>query len=86
MPLMVIGPRSRFFQDACYQMAINFAELEDEADAENYAEDELPTEEEAQSVMDEVKEDSPTNMSSLILLFTLMAETFCWLVMHAVLH
>lgn len=50
-------------------MAINFAELEDEADAENYAEDELPTEEEAQSVMDEVKEDSPTNMSSLILLF-----------------
>lgn len=69
MPLMVIGPRSRFFQDACYQMAINFAELEDEADAENYAEDELPTEEEAQSVMDEVKEDSPTNMSSLILLF-----------------
>ena len=69
MPLMVIGPRSKFFQDACYQMAINFAELEDEADAENYAEDELPTEEEAQSVMDEVKEESPTNKSSLILLF-----------------
>ena len=69
MPLMVIGPKSSYFQDACYQMAINFAELEDEADAENYAEDELPTEEEAQSVMDEVKEDSPTNMSSLILLF-----------------
>ena len=69
MPLMVIGPRSKVFQDACYQMAINFAELVDEADAESYAEDELPTEEEAKSVMDEVKEESPTNKSSLILLF-----------------
>ena len=69
MPLMVIGPRQDFFQDACYQMAINFAELEDESDAEDYAEDELPTEEEAKSVMDEVKEESPTNKSSLILLF-----------------
>jgi len=69
MPLMVIGPRSKFFQDACYQMAINFAELEDESDAEDYAEGELPTEEEAKSVMDEVKEESPTNKSSLILLF-----------------
>lgn len=69
MPLMVIGPRQEFFQDACYQMAINFAELVDELDAEDYAEDELPTEEEAKSVMDEVKEESPTNKSSLILLF-----------------
>ena len=69
MPLMVIGPRPKFFQDACYQMAISFAELENETDAENYAEDELPTEEEAKSVMDEVKEESPTNKSSLILLF-----------------
>ena len=69
MPLKVIGPRANFFQDACYQMAINFSELVDEADAEDYAEDELPTEEEAKSVMDEVKEESPTNKSSLILLF-----------------
>lgn len=69
MPLMVIGPRQKFFQDACYQMALGFGELEDEADAGDYAEDELPTEEEAKSVMDEEKEESPTNMSSLILLF-----------------
>lgn len=69
MPLMMIGPRKKFFQDACYQMAINFAELEDETDAEKYAEDELPTEENAKSVMDEVKEESSTNKSSLILLF-----------------
>lgn len=69
MPLMVIGPRQKFFQDACYQMALSFSELEDETNANNYAEDELPTEEEAKSVMDEVKEESPTNKSSLILLF-----------------
>lgn len=69
MPLMVIGPRKDFFQDACYQMAINFAELEDKTDTETYAEDELPTEEDARSVMDEVKEESPTNKSSMILLF-----------------
>lgn len=69
MPLMVIGPRQQFFQDACYQMAKSFAELKDEFDVDKYAEDELPTEEEAKSVMDEEKEDSPTNKSSLILLF-----------------
>lgn len=69
MPLRVIGPRPEFFQDACYQMALHFAELVDETGGEDYAEDELPTEEEAKSVMDEVKEESPTNKSSLILLF-----------------
>lgn len=69
MPLAVIGPRHRFFQDACYEMATTFAELEDESNAVNYAEDEFPPEEEAKSVMDEVKEESPTNKSSLILLF-----------------
>lgn len=69
MPLCVIGPKPEFFQEACYQMALNFAELEDETDADDYAEDELPTEEEAKSVMDEEKEESPTNMSSMILLF-----------------
>lgn len=69
MPLKVIGPRQDFFKEACYQMAINFAEIEDETDAEKYAEDELPTEEDAKSVMDEQKEESPTNKSSLILLF-----------------
>jgi hypothetical protein len=69
MPLMVIGPKQKFFQDACFQMAINFSELEDETDSEKYAEDDLPTEEDAKSVMDEQKEESPTNLSSLILLF-----------------
>lgn len=69
MPLEVIGPRQQFFVDSCYEMALNFAELENEADPETYAEDELPKEEDAQSVMDEKKEESATNKSSLILLF-----------------
>ena len=69
MPLMMIGPRDSFFRDACYEMALNFAELEDEASFESYAEDELPSDNDAQSVMDEVKEESATNKSSLILLF-----------------
>lgn len=69
MPLEVIGPRQQFFVDSCYEMAVNFAELENEADPETYAEDELPTEEDARSVMDEKKDESATNKSSLILLF-----------------
>ncbi len=69
MPLMMIGPTPQFFQNACYEMALDFAELADEANFEQYAEDELPSDEDAQSVMDEVKEESPTNKSSLILLF-----------------
>lgn len=69
MPLMMIGPTDEFFQNACYEMALNFAELEDDAYFERYAEDELPSDEDAQSVMDEVKEESPSNKSSLILLF-----------------
>lgn len=69
IPLMVIGPTPEYFQDACYEMALSFDELEDEAPFEKYAEDELPSEDEAKSVMDEVKEESPSNKSSLILLF-----------------
>ena len=76
IPLMMIGPTPQFFQNACYEMALDFAELEDEEDYEVYAEDELPSEEEAQSVMDEVKEESPTNKSSMILLFHPAGHSF----------
>ena len=69
MPLMMIGPNEQFFKDACYEMALNFAELADDAYEDSYSEDELPSEEDARSVMDEVKEESATNKSSLILLF-----------------
>ena len=69
MPLMVIGPQTVFFQNACYEMALNFSEIKDEPDTVDYAVDILPTEEEAKSVMDETKEESATNKSSMILLF-----------------
>ena len=69
IPLMMVGPTESFFKDACYEMALNFAELEDELGGDSYAEDELPSDEDAQSVMDEVKETSATNKSSMILLF-----------------
>ncbi len=76
IPLEVIGPRKQFFVDSCYEMAVSFAELEDEADPETYAEDELPEEAYAQSVMDEKKEESATNKSSLILLFHPIGRNF----------
>lgn len=69
IPIMMVGPRENFFRDAAFQMSIEFEELEDENPWELYAEDELPTDEGAKSVMDEVKEDSATNKSSMILLF-----------------
>lgn len=69
MPIKLIGPRNDYFQDAAYKMAVSNADLVDEDPWEPYAEDELPSEEDAQSVMDEEKEMSPTNMSSMILFF-----------------
>lgn len=69
MPLFILGPDKRFYEDAAYEMALNFAELKDEADVELYSEDEIPTEDEAKGVLDTIKEDSPTNKASLICLF-----------------
>lgn len=69
MPIKLVGPHMDYFTDAAFQMVNEFAELNDENPFEDYAEDELPTEDEAKSVMDEVKEETPTNKSSMILLF-----------------
>lgn len=69
LPLYIVGPSEDFFKDAAYEMALNFAELTDEANGELYCEDEVPSEEDAKGVLDEVKEKSPTNKTSLILLF-----------------
>ena len=69
MPIKLVGPHSDFFTNAVFEMVDGFAELNDENPFENYAEDELPTEDEAKSVMDEVKEESATNKSSMLLLF-----------------
>lgn len=69
VPLKIVGPSEQFLKDSIYEMALDFAELEDEADGELYNEDETLIDEEAKSVMDTEKEDRPTNKASLILLF-----------------
>ena len=76
MPIKLVGPHYDYFTDAAFEMVDDFAELQDERLYENYAEDELPSDEEAQSVMDEVKEESPTNKSSMILLFHPQGRNF----------
>lgn len=69
VPLKIVGPTEQFLKDSVYEMALHFAELSDETDAELYNEDETLTDDEAKSVMDTEQEDSPTNKASLILLF-----------------
>lgn len=76
MPIRLLGPHVEFFADAAFEMVNSFVELKDESPYERYAEDELPTEEEAKSVMDEKKEESPTNRSSMILLFHPQGRNF----------
>ena len=76
LPLSIIGPQYHFFREAALEMADKFEELSDEIEFELYAEDELPSEEEAKSVMDEQKESSATNKSSLILLFHPQGRNF----------
>lgn len=69
VPLKIVGPSVQFLEDSIYEMALDFAELEDEADGELYNEDEKLTDGEAVSVMNTKIEASPTNKASLILLF-----------------
>ena len=76
MPIKMVGPHNDYFTNAAFEMVDNFAELEDESPFENYAPDELPTDNEAKSVMDEKKEESATNKSSMILLFHPQGRNF----------
>lgn len=69
IPIMIVGPTSKFYQDSAYEMTLKFAELEDESNAELYNEDEVLDDRKAKSIIDGEKEESPTNKSSLILLF-----------------
>ena len=69
VPLKIVGPTGQFLQDSVFEMALKFAELTDEIDAELYNEDEVLTDEEVKSVIDTEKETSATNKVSLILLF-----------------
>lgn len=69
LPIWVVGPTKILYNDAAYEMALNFAELSDESNVELYNEDEKLSDEDAKGVLDTVKEDSPTNKASLILVF-----------------
>lgn len=69
VPLKIVGPTGQFLQDSVYDMALKFAEVTDETDAELYNEDEVLTDKDVKSVIDTEKETSATNKASLILLF-----------------
>lgn len=69
VPLKIVGPTGQFLQDSVYDMALKFAEVTDEIDAELYNEDEVLTDKDVKSVIDTEKETSATNKASLILLF-----------------
>ena len=69
IPLRVIGPQDGYYRECALGMTSEFAELEDEADFEDYDEEAIPDEKSARSVIDEDDDTSITNRSSLILLF-----------------
>lgn len=69
LPLRVIGPQEDYYSECALGMTSDFAELEDEADFEDYDENVIPDEKSARSVIDEDDDTSITNRSSLILLF-----------------
>lgn len=70
IPLKVVGPSEEYYQEVVINMINNFSELTDEADFEDYDENALPSDEDAQSVIDEDDDTSDTNRSSIMLLFT----------------
>lgn len=76
MPLMIIGPHYDYFRDAAIEMASDYKEIKDEEEPDVYAEDELPSDDDAKSIIDEELEDSATNKSSLILLFHPQGRNF----------
>ena len=76
MPIKLIGPHNDYFTSAVFEMINGFSELKDEFPYELYAPDELPSEDDARSVMDEKKEASATNKSSMILLFHPQGRNF----------
>lgn len=70
IPIQVIGPSEDYYRQAALGMVSSFAELSTEPDMERYDEmDEVP-EEKAVKVIDEETDESYTNKSSMILLFS----------------
>lgn len=69
IPLTVLGPTDDYYRVAAVEIVEKFAELKCDTDTSEYDELEELTEEDAKSVIDTVKDESPTNKGSLILYF-----------------
>lgn len=69
MPITVLGPSDDYYRQAAVEIVSKFAELTCEPDNTKYDELEELSEDDAKSVIDTVKDESPTNKGSLILCF-----------------
>lgn len=69
VPLWVIGPSDKLYREAAIGMVSNFAELVDAPNLQKYNELEEIDEKSAVNTINEKKEESYTNMSSLVLFF-----------------
>lgn len=68
-PLSVLGPSKDFYRQAAIGIVQNFAELNTEPILTKYDETAETTEDSARSVINDVKDESFTNMSSLVMMF-----------------
>lgn len=69
IPIMVLGPLDDYYRKVAIEIVEKFAELKTEVDTAAYDELEELSEENAKSVIDTVKDESPTNKGSVILYF-----------------
>lgn len=69
IPLTVLGPTDDYYRVAAAEIVAQFAELKCDVDTSKYDELEELSEDDAKSVIDTVKDESPTNKGSLILCF-----------------
>lgn len=92
IPIKVLGPSEDYYHEVALDMVRDFKEVSDEAEFEAYDEDALPKDEDAKSIIDEDDDNSPTNKSSLILLFDpgrrflLMGDATCASIKDAMSH
>lgn len=69
VPLWIIGPSEELYREAAIGMVSNFAELVDDPNLKKINDLEEVDENSAKNIINEEKEKSYTNMSSLVLLF-----------------
>lgn len=69
IPLTILGPSDDYYRQCALGMVEEFAELKDDPDFEKYDENTFMDDNEAQSVIDEIEDESYTNKSSMVLLF-----------------